>query len=75
MIVVYYKIPEIELRNSMLNAVKQIDDWFTNNPKRRVCKTELWYGRTHTIKKKDVRGQLIKIVEEILQEDRRRMLK
>lgn len=60
---IFRRIPETELRASAVDAIRQIEDWFEKNPKRRVCRTELWYDTYHSIKRKDVHKQIDAIVE------------
>ena len=50
-----------ELDKAVVETTKQLEDWFVANPKRRVCRAELWYGKQYKIKRKDVLGQLAKI--------------
>lgn len=66
--VVYNRLSEAELREAAKKTALQLEDWFKNNPKRRICKAELWYGSSHKIKRKNVAEQINAIVEEILKE-------
>ena len=66
MIIVYPKMSEEELRKIAADAIPQIQEWFQQNPKRRVCHAELWYGKKLTIKRKDVAKQINDFLEEIL---------
>lgn len=68
MFVIYKTIPEAELRALAADTIPKISKWFEKNPKRRVCKAELWYGRTHKIKRKDVASQINTIVEALIKE-------
>lgn len=67
-IVVYRKIPKKELLESAKDTITQLEQWFTLNPRRRVCKAELWYGEAHTIKRKDIKEQIDAIVTKLLKE-------
>lgn len=66
MLVVYPRMSEKELRDSAAEVIPQIEAFFTKNPKRRVCRSELWYGKTYSIKKKDVTEQINTIIEELI---------
>ena len=66
MLIIYKTLTEQQLRDSAAEAIPKIETWFVQNPRRRVCRTELWYGKTQSIKKKDVEGQINAIVEELL---------
>lgn len=68
MFVIYNKISETELREAAAKTILQLDEWFNNNPKRRVCRAELWYGRSHKIKRKNVADQINTIVDQHLKE-------
>jgi hypothetical protein len=72
--VIYPRLTEQELRESAAETIPKIETFFVQNPKRRVCRSELWYGKAHSIKKKDVAGQINAIVEELLKEDRPKLL-
>lgn len=66
--VVYKRLSEAELRAAAETLIPQLEGWFENNPKRRVCTAELWYGGSYKIKRKDVRGQIQLIVEKLIKE-------
>lgn len=34
-------------------AIEVIDGWFGAHPRKRVCRTELWYGRVYKIARGD----------------------
>ena len=68
MIIVYHKMSKKGLRKSAKETIPQIEEWFQKNPKRRVCKVELWYGRHASIKRKDVAAQINAVVEGIIKE-------
>jgi hypothetical protein len=69
MIVIYKTIPDDELRASAEEIIPKIEAFFSQNPRRRVCRSELWYGKVYSIKKKDVAGQINAIVKELLKDD------
>ena len=64
--IVYQKMPEHELRDSAKEIIPKIEAFFDQNPRRRVCRSELWYGKMHSIKKKDVAGQINAIVDALI---------
>lgn len=66
MFVIYNRIPEDELRKSAAETIPLIEAFFAQNPKRRVCRSELWYGKTHSIKKKNVADQINAIVNDLI---------
>ena len=68
MIVVYKTLSEQELRDSAAAAIPKIETFFVQNPKRRVCRTELWYGKSQSIKKKNVAEQINAIVDALIEE-------
>lgn len=63
MILVYERITAAELAKAVKETTQLIEDWFVANPKRRVCNAELWYGKRHKIKRRDVGSQLQKIAD------------
>jgi hypothetical protein len=65
MILIYEKIPATKIKKQAKSFIKKINDWFTNNPTRKVCKTVMWHGEKYTIKRKDVKQQIDKIVDEL----------
>lgn len=66
MIVIYQKLSEEELRKSAQETIPQVESWFANNPKRRVCKAELWYGKRLSIKRKNVAEQVNAVVNDLV---------
>lgn len=69
MFVVYETVPAEKIRQTAKEIITQIADWFTANPKRRVCHAQLWYGRTVTIKRKTIEQQVNEAAEEAIQSD------
>lgn len=66
MLVVYKRLTEKQLRKDAKDAIKQITEWFAENPKRRVCRAELFYGKTISVKRKTITEQVTKLLEEVL---------
>jgi Zn finger protein HypA/HybF involved in hydrogenase expression len=70
MIIVYNKMSKKELHESAKETIPQIEEWFQKNPKRRVCKVELWFGEMISIKRKTVAEQINAKMESLIQEGR-----
>jgi len=66
MIVIYPKMTEENLRKAAEAAISQVGGWFQQNPKRRVCRAELWYGKHLSLKRKTVAAQINALLEETL---------
>jgi hypothetical protein len=52
--VVYTRIPKEEIEKQANELPNKINNWFKNNPKRRVCKAELWYGERYKFTRKNI---------------------
>lgn len=63
MIVLYRRITEPELRRDAKSALRQITKWFKANPNRRVCRTQLWYGKTITVKRNTIKADIDKSLQ------------
>jgi hypothetical protein len=66
MIVIYPKISVKKLKKDAKDLIPKIEQWFKDNPKRRVCRTELWYGKCINIRRKTVAEQINAVVKELL---------
>ena len=66
--VIYPKLTEQELRDSAEELIPKIEAFFLQNPRRRVCRSELWYGKMHSIKKKNAASQINAIVDKLVKE-------
>lgn len=66
MIVIYKRLSEKTLRKEAKDVIKKLQIWFDENPKRRVCRTELWYGRFVSLKRNTFKEQVEKSVEKAL---------
>lgn len=64
--VVYPKVSEEELRKMAQETIQQVEAWFVKNPKRRVCRVEVWYGKHLSIKRKTISEQVNALLEETL---------
>lgn len=66
MIAVYRTIPAEEIKANAEAAILQIEEWFKNNPRRRICRTAVWYGKSIKIKRGKVRETLESAVKEAI---------
>ena len=57
-IVIYQTIPEETIRSDAKDTIEKITQWFKDNPKRKVCRAEVWYGRVVHVKRKTVAEQI-----------------
>ena len=65
-IVVYGKISKEEILKSAEETIQDVQKWFEDNPKRRVCNIELWYGKRGKIKRKTIAEDINKFAEEAI---------
>jgi len=70
MIVIYEKIPAKTIRKEAKEVIQKITEWFQNNPKRRVCDAQLWYGRRLKVKRKMIAEQVNGLAEELIKKDK-----
>jgi hypothetical protein len=52
--VVYKRITEQEIRQDAKKVIEDLGRWFQENPRRMICRAELWYGRITRIRRKHV---------------------
>jgi hypothetical protein len=64
MFVMYGTISKKQMQKEAKEAIKGIENFFVEHPKRRVCRTEFWYGKVYSIKPKNVAEQVAKILDE-----------
>lgn len=64
--VLYQPIPAELIRKEAKEAIEKITQWFANNPKRRVCRCELWYGQQLSIKPKTIKEQIESAAQEAI---------
>lgn len=50
----YSTIPEEEILKDAKELVKKSEEFFTNNPRRRVATVGVWYGRTAKVRKNHI---------------------
>jgi len=58
MLVIYPTIPNKTIRKQAKETIAKITQWFKDNPKQRVCRAELWYGKVVSVKRKTVAEQI-----------------
>lgn len=52
--VLYQPVPEAQVHEDAKDLVAKSNEFFANNPKRRVARVGVWYGRTAKIRRKHV---------------------
>ena len=67
MIAIYKRLTEPELRRDAKSAIRQITKWFKANPNRRVCRSQLWYGKQITVKRATLKADIDKALKAELQ--------
>ncbi len=60
------RMPAKTIRKEAKKLVVDISKWFVENPKRRVCRAELWYGAQVTIRKNHVEEDIDKATKAAL---------
>ena len=58
MIVVYSRFTKAQLEKHVDEAIKGVRKFFKDNPKRRVCKAELFYGKMMSLKPETFEKQI-----------------
>lgn len=66
MIALYRKVPESQIRQDAKEGITKIEAWFLKNPKRKVCRSELWYGKQVSIRRGHVAGDMEAAMQEAL---------
>lgn len=54
MFILHPRLSNKEIDKSATTAIKQITKWFQANAKRKICKSELWYGKVAKIRRAHV---------------------
>jgi hypothetical protein len=49
----YYKLKPTALKRVAKESIEGITKWFKDNPQKKQCDAELWYGVRHIFKPKD----------------------
>ena len=66
MFVLYKRMSKKDLRKCSGEAIRNINKWFKNNPSRKDCKAELWYGRRITIPRGKTKEKVTEFLNECL---------
>jgi hypothetical protein len=66
MIAIYRRITEPEIRRDARSAIRKIGKWFKDNPQRRVCRTQMWYGRFITVKRSTYKDEINQAAQEAI---------
>lgn len=66
MIALYKTVPEKTIRKEVKESIPKIEEWFKLNPKRKVCRTSLWYGKIISIRRKTIAQQLNAAADEAI---------
>lgn len=66
MLVFYKTLPAATIRKDSKTTIKKINKWFKDNPKRRVCRAELWYGDVVSIKRNAVEKMVTAAAEKAI---------
>jgi len=45
MIIIYKKVSKKQIAKDVKETTPKLEQWFVDNPKRRICRATLWYGR------------------------------
>lgn len=75
MIVVYARVSEKKIRKGIPDVVKLITEWFANNPKKKICKAELWQGRLVPVRRTHIEKDIKKTAKEIIAENKKALSK
>jgi len=65
-IVIYQRTPAKQIRKEAKESIQKIEDWFKDNPKRRVCHAQTWYDRMTKVRRKHVTEDVNAAVEEAI---------
>ena len=64
--IVYKPLSNKELKEMAEKAIKGITKFFKENPRRRICNVELWYGRQVKVRKNHIEEDIQKALEKAL---------
>lgn len=65
-IIIYKKLSDRVIKSEAKKALPQIKKWFENNPKRKDCNAEFFYGKMVTIRRTNIDEDFKKAVNEAL---------
>lgn len=66
MIVIYKTIPNSTIKKEAKAAIPKIEAFFKANPKRRVCRSQFWYGKFRSVRRNHVQEDVNAVVKECL---------
>jgi hypothetical protein len=64
--ILYKRLTEQEIRQDARKVVEDLGRWFRENPRRMICRAELWYGRTACVRRKHMEEDVETAVREAL---------
>ena len=64
--IAYMTLSDKDLKRNAKDAIRDINKWFEDNPKRKDCNAELWYGKRILIPKGKVKVMVEKFLKESL---------
>lgn len=65
----YEKIPPAKLRKECASTIEKLTAWFEQNPKRRVCRAQLWYGSSCKVRRGHIKEDVTALVELLIKQD------
>lgn len=66
MIIIQQTVPDELIRKEAADAIPLIKEWFKNNPKRRICRSEGWYGVQIFVRRGHVNEDIAKAAHEAI---------
>ena len=67
-IVAWNRIPDEVIRKLVADVRPQIAEWFLNNPKRKICKLDWFYGRSIDLRRRTFKARIDKEEARLLSE-------
>lgn len=58
MIVIYKTLSKSVILKEAKETVPQIEKWFVDNPKRKVCHAQFWYGKMADVRRGHVKDDI-----------------
>jgi hypothetical protein len=65
-IAVYQKYPEEQIRQDAKETIKNVKKWFKDNPDRKLCRIQVWYGKTIHVKRDQISVRINKAADEAI---------
>ena len=66
---VYPRYPDHEIKRCIDDVRDRLPDWFAENPKRKICKVDLFYGRSVDLRRDNYSERLDKELSRFLQKN------